>query len=496
MRSIHIPIILAVIAMTACGIAVEGDRLIGTMPAGYDIYAAVNPEGVGIIGILNVLASSSIACDGDIDQMQEVLGFDPLNWANWVDALALDRGRDVGFIVNGESSEGDVSLVCLYIPSSNHELVQEFFTDLMAHSGEFHGELKFRETGGYSIVLIAENAGILDGFEPGSGPVLASDPDYIRLTGGNALNAPSASVFIRFEDIMEEDDVHSMLFEMQSDGPELSLRLAAYTTDPEVVRQSSVLAVSPMSPDIRIPASASSILRISFDMASLKEVSQELGIDQDMSQGIEMFGFDSFNELLNTLSGEICLSYGASDEQYSAAIQIGLIDTEGFDYLLNLISTMIAGTEDNGLTMFDIDGATCYSVEGNVAPGIESIEYGVLDNTLMIAGGCSLTDIVNGLEFEEFIDEQGMGISSNHGAVFVSDIETIKDAMGFPLNMAAQTNVDDVTSPLSTVAGTLDIDEGLFELVVILEASDGNPFPMAAEILAAMGIDMLARPVR
>jgi len=496
MKFMAISILLAVIAITSCGTVVEGDRLMGTMPAGYDIYAAVNPEGVGIIAVLNALADSPIAYDGDIDQMQEALGFDPLNWDNWVDALALDRGRDVGFIVNGESSEGDVSLVCVYVPSSNHELVQQFFTDLLAQSGEFKGELEFRETGGYSIVLIAENAGILDGFDPGSGPVLASDPDYSRLTGSNSLIAPSASVFIRFEDIMEEDDVHSMLFEMQSEGPELSLRLAAYTTDPEIVRQSDVLAASPLSSDIRIPASATSILRISLDMASLKEVSEELGIDQDMSQGIAMFGFDSFSDLLNTLSGDICLSYGASDEQYSAAIQFGLTDTEAITDLLNLISTMMTGTEGLGLTEFDIDGTTCYSAEGSVAPGIESIEFGVLNNTLMIAGGYSLTDLVNGLEFEDFASEQGMGISSNHGVVFISDIETIKDAMGFPLNSAAQANVVDETSPLSSVAGTLDINEGLFELVVILEASDGNPFSMAAEILAAMGIDMLARPVR
>jgi hypothetical protein len=45
--------------------------------------------------------------------------------------------------------------------------------------------------------------------------------------------------------------------------------------------------------------------------------------------------------------------------------------------------------------------------------------------------------------------------------------------------------VDGKAPYLNCVAASLDVDNGLFELVVILEAESGDSFPMATELLVA-----------
>ncbi|MEN8208206.1 MAG: hypothetical protein ABFR50_03040, partial [Candidatus Fermentibacteria bacterium] len=155
---------------------------------------------------------------------------------------------------------------------------------------------------------------------------------------------------------------------------------------------------------------------------------------------------------------------------------------------------MITETEEMGMIEFNLDGEPCYRIEADAAPGIGTVEYGVLNGTLMIAGGWTLRDLVNGTDFEEYTAEHGMNIGPDHGLVFISDMEMINDALGFSADTRDSGNR--VSSTLNRLSASLDADNGLFELTVILETAVSNPFPVATEMLTAIVMDMLGNSLR
>ncbi|MEN8209264.1 MAG: hypothetical protein ABFR50_08435 [Candidatus Fermentibacteria bacterium] len=338
-------LLITVLLLTACA-EIQSPRhgLLESMPANRDIYLTFNPEDIGISRILSDLSASFLLLDVNFDQVSDILGFNPLNWNRWVEALALEPDREMGFIIDGSSD--DISMICLYIPSSDHESVVDFFTGIKEDAANFSGELEFIKSEGYVIVLIARTADIAADFDPDADKLL-SDPDLARLNGTGEER--DAALYIRFPELNDAEQLHSSLLEMKAEDSELTLRLAAYTTDHDVLRFSSFLTSSPSAADFRISATTSSVLRLTLGMEALKEIAADAGIDREFSMGIEVFGFDSFTEFLDSFSGDVCISYKADNEQYSAAVQLGLNDPQAITDLLLILRDMITEAEEMGM---------------------------------------------------------------------------------------------------------------------------------------------------
>ena len=67
--------------------------LLSSMPAGAATSTSPSiPTRLGWTAFLESLASTSLATDGDMEQLREILGFNPLSWNSWAGSMALDIG--------------------------------------------------------------------------------------------------------------------------------------------------------------------------------------------------------------------------------------------------------------------------------------------------------------------------------------------------------------------------------------------------------------------
>lgn len=457
--------------------------LLDIMPAGQDAYIAFDPDAAGLARFLQTIGESPLARDmGDIG---EAIGFDPLVWSEWVSALSLEPGHEIGFILN--SDPDDVSSIGFYLPTSSEDAVIRFFDGITGPETNFRGVIRYCTVDDYVIVLMAENEENAAAFDP-DGRGLSQDSTYRELASAPLDGSLVGTIYIRFDDLLGNHDVESGLFRAATDGPNLTMLLSTNILNPEVLRITRVLSPEAGSADFHVSEGTEGALRLNLDMPTLIRLLEEEGIVREFSMGIEEFGFESFSDFLSLFSGDVLFTIESDHRQYSAALQFGLADPTGMEDLLAIIKMSMDGTDGFIVTEFDCDGTTCYTTTAPIAPGIQAVEYGVLQNVLVIAGGCSIREPATGAYYESFVQDNGLGISSGPGLVASAASTLIRDILGMEGELPSY--IETLYGNLDHVAGSLRADEGRFDLRLVLEAGNGDPASLINGLLASFAMGM------
>lgn len=464
--------VLLAVVLTCCSIP-AGAELLGSMPSGSDIYVTFSPDAIGIDRILNMLASSPVADDGDLDQMREAIGFDPLDWSEWERTLRLVPGGEIGILV--ENGQFDVGLIGLFLPGTDTEAVQEFFT-MITSSSDFRGSLKFREMDGAQVVLMAEDPDRIASFGYGYGR-LEDTIDFMPIEG-----VPVAGVYLDLADMTGSEDLQSALFQSAMDGSLLHMGLAVRYTDRDVLRLTSLLADEAGSTEFGVPEGTDGTLRISFDMTALETLLSEEGISRDMAAGLESLGFP-FPNFLALFSGDAFLSVSDSNGRLAGMIQIGLGDPEQAEALLALISLVLNGTEGPSITPYDLDGTTCFRVPAPVTPDIRSVEYGVFDSKLVVALGCSLQDPIEWTRYDDYLSEEGLGIGGSHALTGTASSELLITMAGMGRGVSGPLGIQ--IPDFQRVAGAVTVEDGMISIEAMVETSADGPAPFISELLGS-----------
>jgi len=461
-------ILTAVLMITSCLNEESAESLLDSMPSGHDFYVTINPREADLEELLSILSDSLNLDEIQIRDIEEILGISPLEWNGWVDALALRPENDIGLCMD-RSGADDVGIINIILPSDDPAVVEEFFTGISNRSDEFDSSLSFTESEGYTIVTISQSAEDHSLFVLDSG--ILNDEDYINLRGSDTIHDAALVLYVRPVDFLDMEGIESILFTCMVDNSILRLALDISYEGDDVQRFISMLAPSPNAGDISIPPDVTGMLRISLNMQNVKDYLYFMGIDREFEPGIEDFGFSSFEELFDSFSGDIYFGFNLSDNSHAGFLQLGIRNPEAIDRMLYFIYTTVAGFSDPGMTSFDLDGHRCYRVSGNPSQGIDFVEFGIINDMVVISGDFTLEDIAGGTSICDYIRSKGLGVSNETSLLLTSEMEPFSINRDLPAEMRRAADQSDITS----LAVSVDVDSEIVRISAALEFSGGNP---------------------
>ncbi len=474
-----VSVVTAALMITSCLDEDRTESLLDSMPAGHDFYLTFNPLEADLDELLSILSDSLNMEDITVLEIEELFGFFPLEWSGWVDALALRSDGDIGLII--DLHRDDIGVLNLILPSDDLASVERFFTGIDNRMDDFDSNLSFAESGGYTIVTISEHAA--------EEPLLAldcgirNDEDYISLRGNSNLENSAFAVFAKLEDFHEMEGTESLLFTCTADNSVLRLVLNIALVGDDVMTFSSMLAPSPNDGDISIPPDVAGILRISLNMQSVKDYLYSKGIDREFEPGIEDFGFSSFEEFLDSFSGDMYFGLNLTEYSHAGFLQLGIRDPEAIDRMLYFIYTTIAGFSDPGMTSFDLDGHRCYRVSGNPSMGIDSIEFGIINDMIVISGDFTLKDIADGISMNDYIRRNGPGVDNETGVLLSLEVEPLILNRDFDIEILRIADLSGITH----LAASVDVDNDIVRISAAMEFSGGNPIQRLFQAVVSVG---------
>jgi len=455
--------------------------LLESMPAGSDVYLAFDPGAVGMERFLEALASSPVVRDGDMEQLRGILGFDPMDWASWTGALALDPEGEIGLQI--DAGEFDVTFVALYLPSSDPSAVDRFFHDVFDEADGFHGILELRRSGDHTVVLIAEDPEGAAAFDP-SGPSLGDDPEFEALAGGDTDGNRLGAVYADLSTVTAGEDLRSVLITASTDEERLLLGLSARAVDPDIARLTAMLSPSPGNASFGVPGGTDGTLRLCVDMAALDSLLGESGITAEYDAEAASLGLMPAGDLLGLFSGETLLTLSASGGGYATILQIGLEDPDGAEDLLRFVKTLMDGTGGGSITGFDLAGTSCYRIDAPILPWSGTIEYGIFGGTLVLAAGCSLRDPSGSEEYGDWIADRGIGLEPDAAALLTATPGVLRWTLGN--ESALLRGLSGPAGSLDIVAASLEAEGDLLSLRASLVPTDGDPARLVNRILTVL----------
>ncbi|MCK5115852.1 MAG: hypothetical protein KAR44_04585 [Candidatus Aegiribacteria sp.] len=474
-------VLTAVLMITSCLNEESTESLLDSMPAGHDFYLTFNPEEADIEELLLILSDSLNSDDIRIREIEEILGFFPLEWSGWVDALALRHGSDIGLTV--DRHRDDIAVLNLILPSEDPVEVERFFTGISNRIEEFDSRLSFTESEGCTIVTISQSAEEHSLFVLDSG--IRNYGDYIRLRGSAAIHDAALMLYAKPDDFLDTEGIGSILFICTVDNSILRLTLDISFESDDVMTFTSMLAPSPNSGDIFIPSDVTGMLRISLNMQSVKDFLYSQGIDREFEPGIEDFGFSSFEEFIDSFSGDLYFGFELTEYSHAGFLQFGIRDPEAIDRMLYFIYTAVAGFSDPGMTTFDLDSHRCYRVSGNPSMGIDSIEFGIINDMVIISGDFTLKDIAGGISFSDLIRRNGLGMDNETSVLLTSETEPFSVNRDLPMEMRKTADLSSITR----FAASADVDGNIISVTAALEFSEGDPIQRIFQTVVSSGGD-------
>ena len=476
---VFIGIILAVIS---CVTVERRTLLLDSMPAGYDFYLTLNPERIGMEEVLSNLAEGILPEEGNLLEIEDALGFDPLDWNGWVNALALDPEEEIGLIIDFDRD--DVLLVAVYMSSSNTDAIERFYARITEHADD--PEILFMESGSYTIAAIADSSAVLERFEESLGNGIDADESFNRFRHESSHCIPAAELYVRPGEISGQDAVESLFFTCSTDGTVLKSNLLVFIIDDDVIMYSSMIASEPNGGDANIPSDISGALRISFDMETLKSFIISEGLNKEMGPDMDIFGFDSMEELIDAFSGDTYFALNLENEEYTGVLEYGLTASDRIDTVLSNIYDLLVMSGGYDLMSFDFHGSTCYGIEGNIADGIDATEFGVLDDMLVVARGFTLQDVAEGISFENYIASSGLGMENSGGFMLIADMGPVAETLDLNRELNQEIDFDKI----GYIGISVDVNDGLFVMNMALDTGEDNPFLFISDALVSAGSRM------
>ncbi len=472
-------VLTAALIITSCLDEEQTESLLDSMPAGHDFYLTVNPREADLEELLSILSDSLNMENIQINEIEEILGLYPLDWSGWVEALALRPDSDIGLVM--DLHPDDMGVLYIILPSEDPAGVESFFSGIFNRLDGFDSDLRFTESGGYTIVTVSENTIEHSLFALDSG--IRNDDDYVRLQENATMHNTALVLYAELDNFIGAEGTESVLFTCTVDNSVLKLALNISFEDDDITVFTSMLAPSANAGDILIPPDITGILRISLNMQNVKDFLYSHGIDREVDPGLEDLGFPSFEELLDSFSGDIYLGLSLAEDSHAGFLQFGIRDQEAIDRTLYFIYTAIAGFSDPGMTTFDLNGHRCYRVSGDPSMGIDFIEFGIIDDMIIMTSGFTLEDIAAGISFNDYIRRNGLGMDNETSILLASEIEPIAINRDLPAAMRRTASISGITR----FAASVDMDNDVMMISAAMEFSEGNPIQHIVRAVVSAG---------
>ncbi|OPL19031.1 MAG: hypothetical protein AVO35_03645 [Candidatus Aegiribacteria sp. MLS_C] len=460
-----------------CGGPAEPDSLMCSMPAGHDFYLTLNPELAGLDQVLRLIAGYADADELGRADMVSIVGFDPFDWREWVDVLALRPGDEIGLVIDG--GRNDIRVVTFYLPTDDAASLEEFATGLRDRATEARAGMSLLSTGEYTAVSLFEegsDAGPVDDYQL-DGSIL-DDNDYSRLSGEGRREDTVLRFFADTGSFPGTEGFRAMLLECRESGGLVSVALS-FSTE-EDVPYLPFLASEGSSEGVTVPAGTDAAMRLSFNMPYLKQLAMEAGLDREVGTGLEEFGLSSFEELFDSFGGDLYAGALFSGDTPAGFLQLGVRDMEAVTRLLDMIFLVAAGSGDPGMTTFEFRGRNCYRTSSTGSIGMEFIEFGVVDEAIVIGAGVSLEQIAGGTTFEDYTEDNALGLEQNSGMILTADLESI--ASGDLVDDSFRESIGE--SGIKRLSSSAGYSEGVFAVAVVMEFEGESGF---MELLRLLG---------
>lgn len=359
--------------------------LIGRLPAGYDAYITIDPDGADLPGILSVLGD-----DLPEHQLRDIaetdLGFDVFQWDEWTDELGIEPG-EIGIVGKGE----DMDFLAFFFPCGDGEKLRDFVREA---GGE--DEAEFLRMDEYTVVVIEwENSRQLADFEDVlSGTTLAGDEAFAPLIEQAGLDSP-ALAFAFSGDITE---VPVMGF--VASGENTRLRLSALIDDEEFLGYAGAFGEGLQSRSIMLPENTMAAVRTTMDMEWLAEEYGNMGSEAaEMEAALPFIGFSTMEEFIAVFTGDFCLALTEMEldefgepEGGAGIMAISLADPDKLQSTLDMISAFTDGRREN------MGDYTAYMIES----GSDVIWYFITDGVLYVSFSVSPEEVTGGVRATDF----------------------------------------------------------------------------------------------
>ena len=475
-------ITLAVLLIiTSCGQDKHEPALLDSMPAGYDIYVTFRPSEIDAGAILSNIREIAMQAQQQMPfPVAGILGFDPFDWDAWVSTFALDPEGEIGLVI--ALADDEPELIALFLPSTEPDRVQEFIDGLVSQAPDMEAIPLITESEGYVILAGAPEQSILDEFNASLGTHVGTDEIYAELREQSVPCTSAIEVFIDAP-VLAESGQEAMLVTCFSVESNLSIQFISRMYSMEALEYSALVSHEPSGNSMKIPADATCAMHVSMDMAALKGMVTS-NMPPDAQMGAAMLGFGSINELLDIFSGDAWFALQTDGENYSGLVAYGLSNAGALQELLgNLTGLMEMAGED--YTSFQFQGNTCFRIDVQGLPGIESFEIGVVDDVFVIAGGYSLQNVADGVTFDNYLERTGLDITDEGGFALAADFGALADA--YDLNRETDNIVDFEEFGFVTMSGTAD--GAVIQFNVSIDLGSGNPFSIITDTIAKLALE-------
>ncbi|MBN2607904.1 MAG: hypothetical protein JXA64_02225 [Candidatus Fermentibacteraceae bacterium] len=453
----------------ACTGPAASTSLMDSMPSGHDVYIIMSPERAGIEQVLTEFEGYFGSSDAGPAGAGDVIGFDPLDWQGWTEALTLRPGDDIGLVL--DLDQGDIRVITVYLPSDDATAVEGFVTGIRERAGEADAAARFIRTGEYTAVSFFGNE-----FDPGpeTGYHLDSSlrdyPDYSRLAGDPPEGNAVLIVFANAGAFPGTEGLGSALLECTESGSMITIA-AGFSTDGDLPYL-SILSPGGACGEVTVPEGTNAAARISLDMPCVKDLLVEGGIDREFGMGIEEFGFSSFDEMFDCFGGAFYAGVLLSGEKQGGVLQFSLRDVDAVTRMLDLIFRTVAGSDDPGMTTFEFRGGYCYRTTSTGSTGIDFIEFGIIDDAVAIGANISIEDIAAGMVFSDYASATSLGLDCGGGLIVTADLGSIAGSDAVDEDLIERLN----GSGIRRCAASAGYSEGILDAAVCLEFAEGGGF--------------------
>ena len=135
------------------------------------------------------------------------------------------------------------------------------------------------------------------------------------------------------------------------------------------------------------------------------------------------------------------------------------------------------------MTSFELDGHRCYRVSGNPSMGIDSIEFGIINDMVVISGDFTLEDIAGGISFSDYIRRNGLDMDNETSVLLTSETEPFSVNRDLPTAMRRAADHSGITC----LAASVDVDSDIVRIKAAMEFPGGNPIQQILRTIVSAG---------
>ena len=475
-----VAVLLAVLVVAGCGRKRE-ETLLDAMPEGYSLYITFTPSGIGLEEILDKIGDALENSGEMTEEASAVLGFSPLDFEEWEDALALRTDEEIGILVAVQNDDEEPEMMAFFVPSDDLDKVEAVFS-LAEEQGGMKTEF-FQWNENYTVAVIAEETDIIDDFEKDIDAPLSADETFSAMREHMSTDKPMLEMYLDGSDFTEMEELEAVMLASYVEESYSSFNCLIQSNNVEIAQAMSLLGEKP-GEDLLVPRGAQAAFQISFNMDAVADMAAE-NMNSDARTGIGILGFSSIEEMMSIFSNEALMAFGAEDGEYAGTIVYGLDDSDAAADLMDKLVGFAGMAGEEGIETFEFDGNQAIVIDAEIVEGIDRIEVGIAGNAMVVTGGFSLQDYSDGERFSSMFKTRSGNLEDKGSFALVADVGAISRTFDLEGETDGMINLDDF-GWFSLTGGVTE--EGYLNFAGSLDVGSGNPFVTMAELAILTGM--------